>query len=116
MALQFEEMINILGLTVTGDLGPLTIYTKQNGTKVWFPKAPPGKPPSGSQLVIRNRWRQAAAAWKRLSATDRKTWQQIVELAGIRITGYNVFISLFVHPDPEAKATIEHQTNMVFPT
>ncbi len=115
MSLKLPSDFNMLALALTGDLGPLTIYTTRNNRIVWFPKAPPGKPPSGAQLVIRERWRRAAAEWKLKAKVDRQKWESIVQAAGLRITGYNFFISLFVHPDPEAKATVEFQTGEVFP-
>jgi len=116
MAQQWQHMIPYLGMTVTGDLGGITIYTTRKNHIVYFPKSPPEKPPSKTQLVIRNRWRMAAAQWKTLSATDRATWERIVQKAGMRITGYNFYISLFVHPDPSSKITIERQTGETFPT
>lgn len=116
MAQQWPDMIAFLGLTVTGDLGPLTIYTTRKNHIVFFPKSPPEKPPSPAQLVIRERWRRAAGQWKTLSIGDRQTWERIVQKAGMRITGYNFYISLFVHPDPGAKLTVENQTGETFPT
>ncbi len=107
MAIQWPEMIPYLGLTVTGDLGPLTIYTTRRNRIVFFPKTPPDKPPSDAQIVMRGRWRLAAISWKQLSKEDRETWEAITIRAGLRITGYNFFVSLFVHPNPEVKITVE---------
>jgi len=115
VALQKPTDFNMLALALTGDLGPFTIYTTRQSKIVWFPKSPPLEPPSGAQLVMRNRWRRAASEWKTKSQFDRSEWERIVQKAGLRITGYNFFLSLFTHPDPAAKATIEFQTGEVFP-
>lgn len=116
MAEQAPEQFNMLALALTGDLGALTIYTTRRNKIVWFPKAPPLKPPSPSQIVIRERWRRAASEWKQLSVFNRRSWELIVQRAGLRITGYNFFISLFVHPDQEARLTVERLAGESFPT
>jgi hypothetical protein len=115
VALIAPEMIPFLGLTVTGDLGPLTIYTTRRNKIVYFDKSPPEKPPSDAQLVVRNRWRQAALNWKKKPLADRQAWERIVQKAGLRITGYNYWISLRVHPDPSGQETVERLAGEVFP-
>ncbi|KKK92061.1 hypothetical protein LCGC14_2706680, partial [marine sediment metagenome] len=59
------------GLSPTGDLGPYTIYTSRRAGSVWYAKAPPTCPPSVHQLRQRNRFRNAAFAWRRLSQEQR---------------------------------------------
>ena len=115
MTLQPPSLFPFLGLSLTGDLGGVTTYTTRRGTIVWFDKAPPLEPPSPGQKVMRNRWRQAAAAWRALTDEEKISWERITCKVGLRITGYNFFVSLQVHPDPDAKRTVEFQAGENLP-
>lgn len=116
MALMKKETINVLGLVVSGDLADMTIYTMKNGTKVFFEKAPPKEPPSPDQLTIRNRWRQAATGWKQLGEEGQRLWRLATTRAHARFTAYNIWVSLFVRPDPSAFQTLQNISGITLPT
>ena len=97
----------MLGLTVSGDLGDITIYTSKRRRRVYFVKAPPLEPPSPAQQVMRSRWSQALDAWRRMSPGDRETWQRVCERAHLRINGINLWIWNQTRPDDGTIATIE---------
>jgi hypothetical protein len=53
---------------------------------------------SKSQLDLRKRLAAATAAWKRLTKAQRLIWKKLA--AGRRFTGFNLFVSQFIHNPP----------------
>ncbi len=101
-----------MGFYPSGDLGTLTIYTSKRHDLVYFEKTWPDKPPSALQRVIRTRMRAAAWLWTQLPEPERLDWLRAARLAGLRITGYNLFISYLFTQDEEMIRTIERQTGI----
>lgn len=101
-----------MGLTPTGDLGPITFYTTRERVVVIYDKAPPLKPATSRQAVRRNRWRRAAEAWQQLTATDRWKWHTACDKAHLRIHGYNLFLFWFTTQDDSYVLTIQRQTGI----
>lgn len=96
-----------MGLSQTGDLGPFTIYTDKRRQPVWFLKAPPTKTPSALQLHNRNRFRNAANAWRHLTPATRALWAEAAHKARLFASGYNVFIYWQLRRDAPPIHTIE---------
>jgi len=114
MALQPpENTFHLLGLLIGGDLGPFTFYKSQRRLTVWFDKAPPLSPPTDLQTAQRNRFRSAAAWWKRLSNHQRREYELASQRASLRITGYNLFVHFKLTRDQAALETLERRTNTV---
>lgn len=105
-----------LGWRPTGDLGAYTIYTSKRGAVVFYPRAPPNKPPSPGQTRSRNAFRAAAAAWATLPTEEKIKWQLAAHRAGLRITGYDLWVSLCRRPDPPTLSTVcaHSQINLTF--
>lgn len=106
------KLLSFLGFSATGDLGPLTAYTSKQHKQVWFPKTNPLNPPSAMQHKMRNFFRLVAMSWRALSATQRQAWQQAADAAGLRVTGYNLFLWYQRTRDAATIATIERQTGI----
>jgi len=79
-------------MQVSGDLGPLTIYTDRHGRKVAYPKSPPKSPPTDLQLGVRNRFRTSQAAYMDLSTVDKLAWETLVRRSNLCMTGQNLYI------------------------
>jgi len=102
----------ILGTNVQGDLGPLTMYTGTPGRVIYFLRAPPKEPPSPRQLHVLAKWVAAANLWWSLEDQQRETWLLIARRAGLRITGYNLFVWWAVVQDNGPIQTLELQTGL----
>ncbi len=116
MAMAIHPLVNYLGLRVTGDIGPLTIYTSRRRKIVVFDKAPPLSPPSVRQLIMRNRWRAAASAWNEMTDQDRQSWSSIAAAASLSIPGYQFWIYANTKPNSSGVVTtVENQTGRQLP-
>ncbi len=106
----------LLGFSQTGDLGAFTIYTATNRSPVWFQKSPPQKPPSALQVRQRLRFTQAAAAWQRLPPRTRHDWNRATRLAGLYVSGYNLWVFWQITHDDSIIRTVQHQSGVqLFP-
>lgn len=106
---------NLLGLTVSGDVGGITIYTDRFGRKVAFPKSPPEKPPSAAQSHQRTRFTQAQAAWAALSAQEKACLEDAALKGGMVATGQNLYIKVALTNDTPALDTLAQQTGTILP-
>jgi len=104
---------DLIGMLVSGDVAGLTVYTRDDGRKVWFPVAPPDKPPSEMQLHQRERFRDAQAAWGSLSYSERAALEQAAAVLSLPLTGQNLFIHVALTDDQEALSTVERQSGRV---
>jgi hypothetical protein len=104
--------LTLLGFNATGDLGPLTAYTSRRAGTVWFPKAPPLKPPSIPQIRMRDRMRLAAQAWKALSNEARQRWHDACRRAHLYIHGYNLWVWYQITRSRSGLSTIERQSGL----
>lgn len=112
MALVWDNLIGLLGFNPSGDLGPYTIYTNKRGLPVWFLKAPPRQPPSLLQRLNRSRFQAAAWLWVNTPFAERLAWNNAARLAGLTITGYNLF-TYYVHTaDVDAIKTVERNSGI----
>lgn len=102
----------LLGFRPTGDVGAFTVYTTRRGAIVWFPRSPPGKPPSPLQTRIRNRFRIAARIWSTLDPQRKQNWLRAAIAAGLKITGYNLFTYWIATQDHATIETVQRLANL----
>ena len=105
-----------LGLTVSGDLADVTIYTDRFGHKVAFPRSPPKEPPTARQLVQRNRFRSAVAAYMALTDAEKAAYESITLKSGCCLTGQNLFIKVALKWEFNALNTLRRQTGIAVPS
>ena len=110
-----SKMLNLMGLKIQGDLGPITCYTNKRDRVVWFIKAPPKSPPTDEQIWMRDKFRAIAIAWWALTDEQRITWLSTMDKAHLRITGYNVFTYWKWTGDDAAIATIARHADISLP-
>ncbi len=116
MAILEQPLINLLALSVTGDFGPLTMYTSRRRKIVVFDKAPPLVPSTTRQLIMRNRWRAAAQSWTVMTSQDRASWSSAAAAANLSIPGYQLWI--FANTKPNSRGiieTVERQSGVTLP-
>lgn len=106
MASLTAHLIDLIALECTGDIDGLTTYTSRRGGKVFFPAAPPEVPSSSAQLLQRSRWSAGMWLWANASNETRAAYRRAVRTARLRITATNLWLSLYLRPDPAALATI----------
>jgi len=107
-----RTLLSYFGLRPTGDFGPWTFYTNKQGIPVWFIKAPPTKPPTARQIFVRTKLGDFARHWAAQTAAFKAKWERATKLAGLRMTGYNLFQWWLWHNDRTVITTIERQTNI----
>lgn len=112
MATLSPNLLPLMGLNPSGDLGPFTIFmTKRRGV-VWFPRSPPKMPASYLQRRQRNRWRFAARSWSAKLPAEKLRWHDAARLAYLTISGYNLFVYWRTTKDAAAIQTIERITGI----
>lgn len=102
---------HVMGLILAGDMGPFTFYTNKNKKHVFYPKAPPEKPPTIFKLRHYQRWKNAAWQWSNMPQTTRDDWNLAAARAHTRISGYNLWIYWITTHDRPALETVERQSN-----
>lgn len=107
---------SVLGLIVSGDLGPSTIYTDRYGRKVEFPRSPPTKPASPHQQYLRNRFRQAQQNYMALSPALKDKWENITRATSLCMTGQNLYIHVALKEDYDFLNTLIAQSRITVPT
>lgn len=115
MAQQPLESGKLVGLLIQGDIGDLTYYTSRRNRIVAFVKSPPLSPPTITQQHFRNLFRTAARAWRALPKTTRDQWARIARGAGLRATGFNLFIWYQRSNDREQLATFARLAGETMP-
>jgi hypothetical protein len=112
MARISENLLPLMGLNPSGDLGPFTIFRTARRGVVWFPRSPPKRPPSYFQRRQRNAWRFAAAVWSALTPAQRSLWAQAATIARLSISGYNFFIFYQTTQSRGAVRSVERHTGI----
>lgn len=112
MALNLNLIIDLIGLNAQGDLGPVTIYKSQRGSRIWFAQAPPEIPWTIGQLRQRTLFKMAGIAWQNLTAEEKQTYELAAQKAHLRITGYNLWVHACLHQDVSFIETIIQQTGI----
>jgi hypothetical protein len=113
MTLNPADLAFFMGFSVTGDMGWTTWYTRANGQKVFFPKyLLDGKIKTPARIAARDRWRNAAAAWRALTSAKRQAWTNACKSLSLPATGYNVFLYWQTSGNDAAIHTIERQSGI----
>jgi len=103
---------SLLGLSVQGDVGDVTIYSDKYNRKIVYPKAPPKEPASAAQINRRNRFRAAMYNWMLESREIRQAWTDAVRSSGCAITPTGLWVSVSLLHNTGALATISRQTGI----
>lgn len=106
---------NLIGIEVSGDIGGLTIYTNRFGKKVAYPKSPPKKSPSPRQIVARDNFRTAQAAWSILQAEEKTNLEDATKKLSAPLTGQNLFVSAVIRQSNNDLVTFENQSGINLP-
>lgn len=112
MAFSLPFPAAILGTNVQGDLGPLTMYTGTPGRVIYYLRAPPKEPPTHRQCHVLAKWVAAADLWSCLESALKARWLLASKKAGLRITGYDLFVWYTIRQDAGPIHTIERQTRL----
>lgn len=106
---------SLLGLTVAGDCGPLTVYTDRFFRKIAFPKAPPKQPPTAIQIWQRDRWRKAIASYYLLTIADRHSLGRCCNKLSLQMTACSLWLNLWFQPDDHVRQTLMRQSGLTLP-
>jgi hypothetical protein len=107
--------LSLLGLTVSGDVAGMTIYTDRYGRKNWFRNAPPKKPPTQKQLWFRQRFKAVQLSWRLLSDADKAALERASNKLSLCATGQNLFLSCSLRSAVGVYRTIARQSGEVLP-
>jgi len=110
------QLFRFWGWNTQGDFGPYTFYTKTNNALTFYLKAPPHKPPSPLQTLVRAQLKTAAALWAAQLQTRRQRWELATKRAHLRINGYNLWIYWQMTGDAATIQTVERQTSLALLT
>ena len=102
-------------MSVSGDVGDLTIYTDRFHKKVAFPKSPPKEPASPLQIIQRENFRSAQKSWSILTNPEKKNLEDACRKLSMPITGQNLYMHAIMVKDDEAYATVERQSQIMLP-
>ena len=107
-----NDVLKLIGMQPTGDLGHLTCYTSRRAGTVWFPRSPPTTPAQPWQRRQRNRFRLAAQGWRHLDETSRQRWKTAARLARLYVSGYNLWLWWQLTHKRAHLRTIERQSGI----
>lgn len=106
---------NFIGTWVSGDIGPLTIYTGRRLEKIPYGYAPPRLGPSPEQLRQRARFRLAQQQWKALPKIDKMKMHAIANRASMSWTGQNLYITIALKNELQRWHALQSQTGITGP-
>lgn len=112
MKLDDRQLHKFLGWNTQGDLGPFTFYTDKQKGLVFFLKAPPKKPASFFQQIMRQNFRDAAAIWNAFLPQAQTNWELATKRLSLQLTGYNLWTFYFITGDDHVLDTIERQSGL----
>jgi len=107
-----RNLILLIGLRATGDLGPWILWTGRRNRRAIALRSTPTTPPSLLQLRCRARWLAAARAWAGLLPGTRTLWALAARRAGLTISGYNLWMACQLGQRRDIITTIERQTGL----
>ncbi len=108
----FTYPIDLLGFTVSGDIGGLTAYTDRFGKKVFYPKSPPKEPPTAMQVVVRTAFKNAQAEYSAKPPSVKYDWECLANRANLCMTGQNLYIHTAMVHDFDCLDTLMRQTGV----
>jgi len=103
---------SVLGVMISGDVGGYTTYTDRFGRKVWYPKAPPDKPASVLQTIVRTRFKDAMTNWRNASDQVKADWEACSLKSGLAMTGLNMWLHFSLKGTAVGLATFVRQTGI----
>jgi hypothetical protein len=106
---------NLIGLTVSGDVGDYTIYTDRYGRKVAYPRQPPEVPRTEAQAAQRDKFQAAQASWAALTAEQKAALETACKNLSMPLTGQNLWISATLRRDAASYATVANQSGITLP-
>lgn len=109
------SVINMLGLSISGDIGEYSCYTDRYGRKVFYYYTPPAKPPSPAQARCRARFAYAHALWKQLTDGEKKALEDCSRKMSLPITGKNIYMSASLKGKESQYQTLERQSGIPLP-
>lgn len=112
MKKKLDSYLHLLGLRIQGDLGPYTCYRSSQRGMIWYPRAPPMKPPSDAQVDQRDKWRDQIEDWTELTAAQRQNWMNLASRANLHMHGFNLYLWWRGSYDDTSIHTIERQTGV----
>jgi hypothetical protein len=104
----------LLGLQISGDVGPWTIYSDRFGKPIVFPRSPPKVPRSERQAAQRQRWRDCCDAWNALDQAERDAYETLSLRASMCMTGFNLFLKMSMNPDYSTWSLLFEQTGLTY--
>jgi len=105
-----KQIIQLIGVRIQGDVGPLTIYISQRHKVVYFDKAPPKEPPSPQQRRQLARWSAAARQWRALPSEHRQRWAIAAKRCRLPFSGYSLWIAIRTNHRQTYLPTIERNS------
>lgn len=112
MALAISNLINVIALTLQGDLAGWTTYTSKKRRIVFFPVSPPRMPATPTQFVYRARFQTLAQQWTSLSEAERNDYATSARYVRANITGYNLWMKAGMTADDQQIQTVEQATGI----
>lgn len=107
-----NSYLRFLGFRPTGDLDGLTIYTTKRRKTVFYNRAPPTKPPTVTQRMMRSAFRTAALAWQGMPPSQRANWHKAASKAHLYLNGYTLWTYWCTKRDQPTIRTIQHQSGV----
>jgi hypothetical protein len=106
---------NLIGLTVSGDVGDFTIYTDRYGKKVAYPRQPPEVPRTPAQATQRDAFAAAQSSWAALTPAEKASLEDACRVLSLPLTGQNLWISTVLRRDRPAYETVAQQSGITLP-
>jgi len=110
-----KNLLRFLGLSVSGDLGELTLATIRGNRLQAYAKAPPKDPPTAIQVMFRQWFKSTSEAWNLMTREQRTWWQNVALYSGGNITGPSLWIWWSRKQDTATLQTLARQANESFP-
>jgi hypothetical protein len=87
-----NKILAMLGFSVTGDMGPYTLYRSHRGKLIFYPRAPALNPPTPLQSVMRQRFKVAAQMWQMMPPSQHQAWERATIKTRLKLTGYDLWV------------------------
>jgi len=107
--------LNFLGMQVSGDFGPFTVYRDRYRRIQLFYYSPPTKPPTPAQLAHRARFVAAQAAWSALTDDEKYNLEEACRRTSLCLTGQNLYISATLKRKTDQYNIVGKQANLQLP-
>lgn len=113
--IKYNPFIPFLGLVQWGDIGNVTTYRAKNGRVVFFPKTYPDKPASPLQIIHRQRMKDAANNWAKLTKQQKLNYHLAARKLSLSIPPFGLYFTLNLPQNAGLKETISKQSGLSLP-